>query len=95
MDIKTGLFLLTVTTVLIWVVFAYLQFRLIKRILVVSKEQHDIPGNVFWLKRARLAIEADDTCHNFWRKRNISALAFLVSLILVGGLMAFTIINGS
>jgi len=94
MDLETGLVLLTITSGLIWVIFAYLQFKLIKRILIVSKKQHDIPGNIFWIKRARLAIDTDDACHNLWRKRNISAMAFLLSLILVGGLMANTIFNG-
>ena len=95
MDIKIGFQLLTVIAFIAWGVFFYWQIRLIKRIHVISREQHKIPENIFWLKRARLARDADETCQQLWRKRNISALPFLISLIIIGGLMAFSVIKGA
>ena len=93
MEIPIELYLIATITLVAWLVFIFWQIKLIKRIIVVSNKQHKIPSNIFWLKRAQQAIETDTKCHSLWRKRNISALIFLFSIILVGCLMAYIVLN--
>ena len=93
MDDSKLIFLLSSLTLIPWLAFAFLQFKLIKRINIVSKAQHKIPSNVYWMKRARQAIETDAECHAVWKKRNVSAFFFLVSLLLAGSIMGYIVIN--
>jgi len=76
-------------TVAVWVVFVYWQVKLVKRIHFVSRSQYQIPENVFWLRRARMAIEADKVSQGLVRKRNTWAIVFLFTLGLLGILMAY------
>ena len=85
--------LVAILPVSAWLVFAYWQFKLLKRILVVSKRQHPIPENVFWMKRARMAIDSDVVCQGFVRKRNIWALFFFLTLVAGGGLIAYSLLS--
>ena len=80
MDMETGFLFLALSAGLAWAVLAYWQVKLIKRILIVSRDQHEIP---------------DSACHALWRKRNISASIFLAALTAIGVLMAFTVLNGT
>ena len=69
--------------VCIWLFFTYWQIKLLRRIHVVTRTQHQIPENVFWLKRARMAIEADIISQNLVRKRNFWAAIFVSVIVLV------------
>ena len=74
----TVFFIMGVIAFIVWLYAAYWQFILIRRINVVSSKQHHIPGNIFWSKRAQLAISADSSCQNIAKKRNKAAIAFLI-----------------
>lgn len=69
--------------VCIWLFFTYWQIKLLRRIHVVSRTQHQIPENVFWLKRARMAIETDVISQNLVRKRNFWAAIFVSVIVFV------------
>ena len=62
-------------SVSVWLVLVYWQVKLVKRIHVVSRHQHPIPENVFWLKRVRMAVQDDMISQGLVRKRNIWALS--------------------
>ena len=76
-------------SIAVWLVFVYWQVKLVKRIHVVSRSQHSIPETVFWLRRARMAIEADKTSQGLVHKRNTWAIVFLFTLGLLGILMTY------
>ena len=74
----------SVFALLVFCIAAYWHIREIRRILVVSRNQHPIPENVFWLKRARQALNADLQCQYLRRKANLWSIVFIVALIPVG-----------
>lgn len=63
---------------IVWALGVYWQFKLIRRINVVASKQHQIPGNIFWSKRAQLAMSADNISQDIAKKRNKAAIAFLI-----------------
>jgi len=65
----------------VFLAFAYWQRKLVLRIHEVSRTQHQTPENVFWLRRARMAIEADSRCQVLVKKRNRWGLAFVAVLL--------------
>ena len=71
-----------------WLALTYWQIKLIKRIHVVSRTQHQIPENIFWLKRARMAIESDALSQKLVSKRNFWAAIFVSIIVLVAILIA-------
>jgi len=87
--IENGFVVLFALGGIAWMVFAYWQFKFIKRIVTVSKTQHQIPENVFWLKRVRMATEADSLCQTYRKKRNIAGISFLIVFVCIAALMAF------
>nr|BDD47820.1 hypothetical protein 7 [Gammaproteobacteria bacterium] len=74
--------------VAVWLAFVYWQIKLVKRIHVVSRTQHQIPENIFWLKRARMAIESDELSQNLVQKRNFWAAIFVAIIVLMVALIA-------
>lgn len=87
--------IIVAVSIAVCITFAYWQVKLVKRIHDVSRSQHTIPENVFWLKRARMAIEADEICQKLVRSRNIWAIIFLFIIVVVAVLMssAFMVIG--
>ena len=62
--------------IVVWVVCAYWQIKLIKRIQVVSRELYSIPENVYFGERARKARQIDNVCKDLYRKRNTWFIIF-------------------
>lgn len=73
-----------------WLALVYWQIRLAKRIQIVSRQHHRIPEKVFWLTRARRAIEADESCRSIVRLRNTWAIVFLLLTAFVGSLISYS-----
>ena len=82
--LEATIFVLATVTGIIWLLFAYWQIKLIRRINVVSRTQHPIPENILWTKRASMAIKADSYCQTLRKMRNLFAIIFLAMIAVFG-----------
>ena len=82
--LENGFFIFASVTGIVWLVFAYWQIKLIRRINVVSRTQHPIPENILWTRRAAMAIEADCYCQTLRKRRNLFAIIFLGIIAIFG-----------
>jgi len=90
----SGFIVLTIMAVVPSLIFGYWQIRYIRRILAVSRAQHGVPENVFWLKRARLAVESDESCQILQKRRNTAAIAFVIVVAAISAILTVTKIYG-
>ena len=90
----SGFIAISIVALVSWLIFGYWQIRYIRRILVVSRSQHKIPENVFWLKRARMAVESDYGCQVLQRRRNVAAVVFIAVVAVTAIILAVAKIYG-
>ena len=73
-----------------WLVFAYWQFRLYrqlhKKLLVMFKVMDQLSVK----ERYKVILARDSTCQKIFRKRNISLLVLIVTLVILGLAMGLT-----